>query len=83
MLEKDIEIRGTLFVESKEALHSQGGKRNIHYKMKRIADWVGHILRMNCLLKHDTEGKLEEKSRRGRRRKQLLVDLRKIKGTGT
>lgn len=40
-------------------------------------------LLMNCLLKHDTEGKLEEKSRRGRRRKQILDDLRKIKDSGT
>jgi len=38
---------------------------------------------MNCLLKHDTEGKIEETSRGGRRRKQIVDDIRKIKGTGT
>jgi hypothetical protein len=38
------------------------------------------VLRINCLLKHVIEGKLEGRiemtARRGRRRKQLLVDLK-------
>jgi hypothetical protein len=41
---------------------------------------VGHILRINCLLKHVIEGKLEGRTemtrRRGRRRKQLRDDLK-------
>jgi hypothetical protein len=41
---------------------------------------IGHILRRNCLLKHAIEGKLEWRiemtGRRGRRRKQLLDDLK-------
>jgi hypothetical protein len=44
------------------------------------ANWIGHILRRNCLLKHVIEGKLEGRiqvtGRRGRRRKQLLDDLK-------
>jgi hypothetical protein len=49
--------------------------------IKRIKDnWVGHILRRNCLLKHVTEGQTEGRrevtGRRGRRRKHLLDDLR-------
>jgi hypothetical protein len=41
---------------------------------ERKADWIGHILRRNCLLKHVTEGKIEGTRLRGRRRK-VLDDL--------
>jgi hypothetical protein len=55
--------------------------RNIPHKIKRRkANWIGHILRRNCLLKHVIEGKLggriEMTGRRGRRRKKLLDDLK-------
>jgi hypothetical protein len=44
----------------------------------RKANWIGHILRRNCLLKHVIKGKLEGRIemtvRRGRIRKQLLDD---------
>ena len=44
------------------------------------ANWIGHIKRRNCLLKHVIEGKIERRievmGRRGRRRKQLLHDLK-------
>jgi hypothetical protein len=33
----------------------------------------------NCLLKHVIEGKIEEARRRGRRRKQLLNDLKETR----
>jgi hypothetical protein len=43
------------------------------------SNWIGHILRRNCLLKEVIEGKIkgriEVTKRRGRRRKQLLDDL--------
>jgi hypothetical protein len=56
-------------------------KWNIVYPIKRRrAKWIGHILRRNCLLKHVIEGNLEGRremtGRRGRRRKQLLDDLK-------
>jgi hypothetical protein len=45
-----------------------------------ICNWIGHILRRKCLLKHVIEGKLEGRiemtGRRGRRRKQLLDGLK-------
>jgi hypothetical protein len=44
------------------------------------ANWFGHILWRNCLLKHVIEGKIEGRKgvtgRRGRRSKQLVDDLK-------
>jgi hypothetical protein len=62
-------------------------ERNIVHTIKRRkANWIGHILRRNCLLKQVIEGKLEGRiemtGRRGRRRKQLLDDLKEKKYTG-
>jgi len=37
-----------------------------------VANWIGHALRKNRLLKHVIEGKIPGMGRRGRRRKQLL-----------
>jgi hypothetical protein len=64
-----------------EVLHRVKGERNIvHTIIRRKANWIGHILRRNCLLKHVIEGKLEGRievtGRRGRRRKKLLDDLK-------
>jgi hypothetical protein len=43
-------------------------------------NWIGHILRRNCLLRHVIEGKikggLEMTGRRGRRSRKLLDDLK-------
>jgi hypothetical protein len=52
-------------------------ERNIVHTIKRRkANWIDHILRKNCLLKHVIEGKVEGKievtGRRGTRWKQLL-----------
>jgi hypothetical protein len=45
--------------------------------MKRItANWIGHILHWNCLLKHVIEGKIKGTGRRERRRVQLLDDFK-------
>jgi hypothetical protein len=67
-------------VRNEEVLHRVKEERNILHTIKRReANWIGHILRRNCLLKHVIEGKLEGRiemtGRRGRRRKQLLDDL--------
>ena len=68
-------------VRNEEALHRVNEQRNIlHEIRKRKANWIGHILRRNCLLKQVTEGKIkgemEVTRRRGRRRKKLLDDIK-------
>jgi hypothetical protein len=60
-------------------------QRNIlHEIIKWKANWSGHILRRNWLLKQVIEGKIkgqiEVKSRQGRRRKKLLDDLKDRRG---
>jgi hypothetical protein len=60
-------------------------QRNIlHEIRKRKDNWIGHILRRNCLLKEVIEGKIkvriEVTRRRGIRRKQLLDDLEDRRG---
>ena len=57
-------------------------RRNIlHEIIKRKANWIGHILRRNCLLKQVIEGKIkgeiEVRRRRIRRCKKLLDDLKR------
>jgi hypothetical protein len=51
---------------------------------KRKANWIGHILRRNCLLKQvvkgDIKGDMEVTIIRGRRRKKLLDDLKDTRG---
>ena len=60
-------------------------QRNIVNEIrKRKANWIGHILRRNCLLKQIIEGKvkgeMEVTRRRGRRRKKLLDDPKDRRG---
>jgi hypothetical protein len=60
-------------------------QRNIlHEISKRKANWIGHILCRNCLLRQVIEGKIkggiEVTGKRGRRRRKLLDDLKEIRG---
>ena len=60
-------------------------QRNIlHEIRKRKAKWIGHILRRNCLLQRVIEGKIqggiEVTGRQGRRRRNLLDELRERRG---
>jgi hypothetical protein len=56
-------ISWTDLVRNEEVLHRVKEERNIAHTIKRReANWIGHILRRNCLLKHVTEGKLVERS---------------------
>jgi len=52
------------------------GRKRKQLLNRRKGNWIGHILRRNCLLKYiieeEIEGKVEMAGRRGRKRKQLL-----------
>ena len=80
-----MEISRTDHVRNEEVLLRVNEQRNIlHEIRKRKANWIGHILRRNCLLKQVIEGKIkgemEVVRRRGRRRKKLLDDLKDRRG---
>jgi hypothetical protein len=74
-------ISWTDHVRNEEVLLRVKKKGNIlHAISKRKANWIGHILRRNCLLQRVIEGKIqggiEATGRRGRRRKKLLDHLK-------
>ena len=78
-------ISWTEHVRNEDVLLRVNEQRNIlHEIRKRKANWIGHILRRNCLLKQVIEGKkkgeMEVKIRRGRRRKEPLDDLKDRSG---
>jgi hypothetical protein len=74
-------ISWTDHVRNEEVLLKVNEQRNIlHDIRKRKANWIGHILRRNCLLKQVIEGKNEVTRRRGRRRKKLLDILKDRRG---
>jgi len=78
-------IRWTDHVRNKEVLLRVNEQRNIlHEIRKRKANWIGHILCRNCLLKLVIEGKIkgemEVARKRGRRRKKLLDDHKGRRG---
>ena len=56
----------------------------LHEIRKRKANWIGYILRRNCLLKQVIEGKIKEEIevtwRQVRRRMNLLDDLKDRRG---
>jgi len=75
-------ISWTDHVRNEEVLLRVKEQRNIlHETSKRKANWIGYILRRNCLLQRVIEGKtkgvIEVTGRRGRRRRKLLDDLKK------
>jgi len=59
-------------------------KNILHEIRNQKANWIGHILRRNCLLKQVIEGKIKGEMgvtrRRGRRCKELLDDLKDRSG---
>ena len=69
-------ISWTDHVRNVEVLLRVNEQRNILHEIRKWkANWIGHILRRNCLLKQVIEGKIkgemEVARRRGRRRKKL------------
>jgi len=78
-------ISWTDHVRNEEVLLRVKEERNIlHEIRKRKANWIGHILRRNCLLQRVIEGKIKEgievTGRRGGRRRKLLDDLKERRG---
>ena len=75
------QISWTDRVRNEEVLLRVKEQRNIlHDVSKRKANWIGHILRINCILQRVIEGKIKGGigvvGRRGRRRRKLLDDLK-------
>ena len=78
-------ISWTDHVRNEEVLLRVKEQRDIlHEIRKRKANWIGHILRRNCLLQRVIEGRIkvgiEVTGRRGRRRRKLLDDLKDRRG---
>jgi hypothetical protein len=78
-------ISWTDHVTNNEVLLRVNEQRNIlHEIRKRKANWIGHILRKNCLLQRfiegEIKGRIEVTVRRGRRRRKLLDDLKERSG---
>jgi hypothetical protein len=67
-------------VNNEAVLHRVKEERNIlHTIRRRKANWTEHILRRSSLLSHIIEGNVVGTRRRGRRRKQLLDDLKEAR----
>ena len=78
-------ISWTDHVRNEEVLLRVSEQRNIQHEIRKWkANWIGHILRRNCLLQQVIEGKIkgqiEVTRRRGRRHKKLLDDLKDRRG---
>jgi hypothetical protein len=71
-------------VRNEEVLLRVKEQRNIlHEIRKRKANWIGHILRRNCLLGvmgGKIQGGIEVTGRQGRRFRKLLYDLKERRG---
>ena len=68
----------------KYCLESRSRGNILHEIRERKANWIGYILRRNCLIQRVIEGKIqggiEVTGRRGRRRRKLLDDLKESRG---
>ena len=78
-------ISWTDHVRNEEVLLRVNEQRNIlHEIRKHKANWIGHILRRNCLLTQIIKGKIKREMevtrRRGRRGRKLLDDLKERRG---
>jgi hypothetical protein len=77
-----MEISLTEHVRNEEVLLTIREQRNIlHEISKRKANWIGHILCRNCLLRQVNEGKIKGGIKvTGRRRRKVLDDLKERRG---
>ena len=64
-------------VTNQQVLERIGEKRTVPNSiLRRKANWFSHVLRRNCLLHDAIEGQMTEVKGVGRKRTQLLHDLR-------
>ena len=74
---RSIEISWTDCGKNEQILHTDDEQRNILHTIKQSKfNWIGQILRRNCLIQHTIQGTTEGARRRQRRCKQLLDDLK-------
>jgi hypothetical protein len=78
-------ISWTDHVRNEDVLLRVKEQRNIlHEIRKRKENWIGHILRRNCILQRVTEGNIqggiEVTGRQGRRRRKQLDELKERRG---
>jgi hypothetical protein len=75
---------GILAINEEVLLRVKEQRNILHEIRKWKANWIGHILRRNCLLQWVIEGKIqggiEVTGRQGRRRRKLLYDLKERRG---
>jgi len=67
-----------------KTFYVKSNTKGISYKKKKIkGNWIGHIFRRDCPVKHVIDGKIEGMTevlgKRGRRCKQLLVGLKQTR----
>jgi hypothetical protein len=70
-------------VRNEEVLHSVKKERYSPHTINtriRKANWMGHISRRKCLVRHVTEGKIGGRIEGTGRRKKLLDDLQERRG---
>jgi hypothetical protein len=67
----------TNHIKNEDISHRVEKERSVLHVMKRKrANWIGHMVPRNCLLKQVMKGKIEGTGRQGRRCKKLVEDLR-------
>ena len=70
-------IKWSEIVTNEEVLERIGERKTLlNNILCRKSNWIGHILRINCLLHDASEGQMTEVKGVRRRRTQLLDDLR-------
>jgi hypothetical protein len=78
-------ISWTDHVRNEDVLLRVKEQRNILHEIRKWkVNWIGHILRRNCLLQRVIEGKIqgriEATGRQGRRRRKILDDFKERRG---
>jgi hypothetical protein len=72
-------FRRTDIVKNEE----ESRRKGTSYIQRKKANWIGHILHRNCLLRHVTAGEIDGRAEvavsGGRRHKQLLNNVRETR----